>query len=150
MPNMHPLLTHFPIVLLTASFVFDAMSVLWRRVEYERLGAWAQLIGTASLAATIASGLAAKGALRISEGAMDTIHIHEQIAFLAAVLTSGLLLWRIAARLSLPARHRNVYLALSFATMVLVWGGAWYGGELVYRFGVGVREIGGVQVLVLP
>ena len=141
MPNIHPILTHFPIALFTISFAFDLLSVLLGRIEFERMGLWAQLLGVAGLAATIISGLIARNGLSIKELAVQTIQVHQQIAFAVAVLASILLMWRIGERLRIPAGHRSSYLLLSFAAVVLLWVGAWYGGELVYRFGLGVDSL---------
>jgi uncharacterized membrane protein len=94
-----------------------------------------------ALGATVVSGLVAKGELTIQAGGQDFFETHQQVAFLVLALASSLLLWRISNRLLLPSKYRRTYLILSFATVVLIWIGAWYGGELVYRFGVGVQTI---------
>lgn len=141
MPNIHPALTHFPIALLTFSLLFDIISVLLGRVDFERIGFWTQLLGVAGLGATIVSGLLARSGLSIHEPADQIIQLHQQVAFSVAVLASILLLWRIGVRFQIPQRRRNLYLLLSFATVLLLWVGAWYGGELVYGFGVGVKVL---------
>jgi uncharacterized membrane protein len=141
MSNIHPFLTHFPIALLTVGVVFDTMSVLLKHDRLEFVGRWSQLLGTISLAATVASGLIAKGQLTIQLNAQEFFGTHQQIAFVATALASSLLLWRISNRLLLPSNYRRTYLLLSSATVALIWIGAWYGGELVYRFGVGIQTI---------
>jgi uncharacterized membrane protein len=141
MPNIHPFLTHFPIALLTVGIIFDTMSILFKHDRLEFVGRWSQLLGTISLAATVISGLLAKGELTIQLNAQEFFEAHQQIAFVATALASALLFWRISNRLLLPSRYTRTYLLLSLATVVLIWVGAWYGGELVYRFGVGVQNI---------
>ncbi len=138
MPNIHPVLTHFPIVLLTAALVLDSMAALLVRHDLERVAFWAQLAGTVGLAATIVTGLAAKGSLHMDGAALEAIQMHEQIALLVAVIASLLMFWRVSARLRLPERNRPIYLILSLLMVGLLWLGAWYGGKLVFGFGVGV------------
>ena len=141
MPNVHPILTHFPIVFLTTGLVCDVMSVLLNKTELERAGAWGQLLGALGLAATVVSGMFARVAVEASESARNAISSHEQVAFVAAALTAFLLLWRTASRLKLPVNHKSTFLLLSLASVVALWFGAWLGGELVYRFGIGVQHL---------
>ena len=141
MPNIHPFLTHFPIALLTVGLVFDTLNILLKQDRLEFIGRWSQLVGTIALAATVISGLVAKGGLTIQASGQVFFEAHQQIAFVVTALASSLLLWRISNRLLVPSKYRRTYLLLSFATVVLIWIGAWYGGELVYRFGVGVQSI---------
>lgn len=139
MPNLHPLLVHFPIALLTLSFLFDAVSAVTRKPQFERSGWWTLLSGSIGLGLTITSGLFAEGTVTIGEEAREHFDTHEEIAFVVATVYVVLLLWRIANKSLLPVRRRGVYLFLSLVGCVLIWLGAWYGGELVYRFGVGVH-----------
>jgi uncharacterized membrane protein len=141
MPNIHPFLTHFPIALLTAGFAFDAVSVLLKQNRHEFVGRWLQLVGTIALVVTVVSGLIAKAELTIQASGQEFFEAHQQIAFVVTAFTSALLLWRISNRLVLPSKYTRTYLFLYLATVVLIWLGAWYGGELVYRFGVGVQSI---------
>ena len=141
MPNIHPFLTHFPIALLTISFVFDTLSILFKDDRLEHVGRWSQLVGTIILAATVISGLVAKGELTVPATGEAFLETHQEIAFVVTALAAFLLLWRVSNRLLLPSTHRNTFLILSFATLALVWVGAWYGGVLVYRFGVGVQIV---------
>jgi uncharacterized membrane protein len=95
--------------------------------------------GTVGLAVAVLTGLLAKSGVSVSDEARGFLEIHEQIAFGVIALASSLLLWRISNRMLLPSRNRTAYFLLSFLVVVLMWVGAWYGGELVFRFGVGVQ-----------
>jgi uncharacterized membrane protein len=55
-----------------------------------------------------------------------------------------LLFWRIASRSRIPERYAALYLILLACSVAVLWVGAWYGGEMVYRFGVGLRTIKGL------
>ncbi len=140
MPNIHPLLVHLPIALLTISFLFDALGLLTKKQELERTAWWTLLAGTIGLAATVVSGLLAEKTVSIADFAREHFETHEQIAFIVASIYSVLLLWRIAGGTSLPKQKEWLFVGLSLAGVILIWTGAWYGGELVYRFGVGVQK----------
>jgi uncharacterized membrane protein len=141
MPNPHPLLTHFPIALLSVSFAFNLIGVFLKSEQLQWVGWWSQLSGTIGLAATVISGLFAKAGVSIPEAAQSTFESHEQMAFLVTVLAMALLLWRVSCRMLLPLKMRGLYLFAFGATVIIMWIGAWYGGELIYTFGVGVQQL---------
>ncbi len=120
--------------------VFDLLATLLGNAQLERVGWWSQLSGTIGLAGTVVSGLLAKSSLLIPEAAISTLESHEQIAFVLAALAASLLLWRISSRTHLPPGKKAVYLIILATTIILMWFGAWYGGELVYSFGTGVHS----------
>ena len=140
MPNLHPFLTHFPIALFTATLVFDGISILVKNHSFERIGWWTMLLGTLGLVGSIITGLLAKGSIHISPPSSAVLEMHEQIAFVIAAIATCSLLWRISARTHLPQR-RAIYFMVITALVVFTWVGAWYGGELVYRYGVGVQML---------
>ncbi|MCW5896293.1 MAG: DUF2231 domain-containing protein [Bacteroidetes bacterium] len=138
MPNIHPLIVHLPIALLTFSFLFDILGLLTRKEEFERTAWWGLLAGTIGLVLAVATGLWAESNTLISNAAREHFNLHQQFAFAATALYSFLLLWRVASRTRLPDAKRKASLILSFFGVILIWTTAWYGGELVYTFGVGV------------
>jgi uncharacterized membrane protein len=137
MPNIHPFLVHFPVALLTTALAFDFLGVLLSRDELTRVGWWTQLLGTIGIAAAVVSGLAAKSQALIPPQASATFDTHQQIAFLSAGAFTALLLWRVGMRRKIDPSRRRLYLALFVAALACLWAGAWYGGELVFRFGIG-------------
>ncbi len=140
MPNIHPFLVHFPVGLLTTALVFDLLGVFLRREELTRVGWWAQLAGTIGIAAAVLSGLTAKGEAVISTLASETFNTHQQLAFLTAAAFTALLLWRVGSRTRIDPARQRLYLILFTGALACLWTGAWYGGELVYRFGIGVTH----------
>jgi uncharacterized membrane protein len=141
MPNIHPLIVHFPIALLTIGIVFDVLGLLSKNNELSRVGWWMQVAGTFGLMAAVVTGLLAQQTVVISAAAHDAFEHHEQIAFIVSAVFAALLLWRIASRTQLPQRYRILFLLLFLFGLVVMWLGAWYGGEMVYRFGVGGHSI---------
>ncbi|HCV43148.1 MAG TPA: hypothetical protein DGH68_06665 [Bacteroidetes bacterium] len=139
MPNLHPIAIHVPIVLLTVGLLLDTLGVLLKKDHYEWFGSLSQAAGTVGLAIGVLTGLLAKSGVTVSAEGKSFLEIHEQIAFVVIALASSLLLWRISNRMLLPRKYRAMYLLVSLLLVGLMWTGAWYGGELVFRFGVGVQ-----------
>ncbi len=137
MPNLHPLLIHFPIALFTVSFCFDVLGVVLQKKEFNKFAWWVMLLGTLGMTLSIASGILAATDLNHQEPLREHIELHQESAFVVAVVYTSLLLWRIANRANLPER-RWLFLLLSLVGLVAVWLTALYGGKLVYEFGVGV------------
>jgi len=138
MPNIHPIIVHFPIALLIAAFVFDASGVVLRRDELTRVGWWCHAVGTIFLIAAVASGLFAKGNIVIDSAALATLDAHEQLAFLSSSTFVVLLFWRVGLKTKLPERMWLLFWGLYLLGVSAIILGAWYGGEMVFRFGLGV------------
>jgi uncharacterized membrane protein len=139
MPNIHPFLTHFPIALLTLSIVCESAARLLKRDELSRVGWWTQLAGTIGLAAAAGSGILAGKSVAIVPAGKPCFETHQELAFAAATAFAILLFWRIASGTKRPPGRDILFFLLFTAGVLAIWGGAWYGGELVYRFGAGVR-----------
>lgn len=139
MLNLHPLFVHFPVALLPVALILEIAALLLNKEEISRAGWWNQVLGTIALAAAVVSGLFAKETVVLSDAAREVIATHEQLAFLAAALSGGLLFWRISCRGKIPDKQRYLFLLLLALGAGLVIMCGWFGGELVFRLGVGVR-----------
>jgi uncharacterized membrane protein len=138
MPNLHPFVVHFPITLLTAAFVADIIFLVKKKDGAERTGWWLLGTGYTALVVAVISGLMAEGSVNISGSAAETFERHEQLAFAVAVSFGAVLLWRFGSRTRIPTAGRAFYITLHTLAVCLLWLGAWYGGRLVFEFGVGV------------
>jgi uncharacterized membrane protein len=138
MLNLHPLFVHFPVALLPVALILEVAALLLKKREISRAGWWNQILGTIALAAAVTSGLFAEGTVHPSDAAREIFETHEQAAFLASALFGGLLFWRSGSRGNIP-NPRYVFLLVFAVGVGLVLGGAWFGGELVFKFGIGVR-----------
>ena len=141
MPNFHPLLTHFPVALLSFALLAEWAARALGRGELSRAGWWTQAAGSAGLAAAALTGMLASDAVAIAPAGRHYLEIHQEIAFVSCTVFAVLLFWRIAARTKLPAHRETAFLLLFTAGVLALWAGAWYGGELVFRFGAGVQAI---------
>ena len=162
-PNLHVVLIHFPIALLLTGTLIELFSFLgWRTSGFRIAGRWMILLGallaiptafaglyamsdvvrmqnTAPLDSTWSQTLAGSPVVRDAEGwAMLQRHaflnggIVALLGLVIVVWLSGSDEWR--RKVHLPVMV--LLLAGVGATVV----SAWYGGEMVYRRGVGVME----------
>lgn len=139
MTNLHPIFVHFPFALLVVAFFLEIAAILFKRDDFSGAAWWNQILGTIGLAGAVASGLLAAQTVTMEGPARAVFDTHQQIAFLAAASFAGLLFWRISAKGKIPRKPRHLFLVLLAAAVLLMAAGAWLGGDLVYRHGVGVR-----------
>ena len=141
MENLHPVFVHFPIGLLPAALLVQALAVARRREDWQRLALWLLWLGTLGALAAAGTGLLAAENVQVPDPAIEVVELHEFLmlttAGLAVVLSVVALVavWR--QRLT-----RGVQFSL-LAGLVVLGGvlavGADRGGQLVYQYGVSVK-----------
>jgi uncharacterized membrane protein len=140
-PNLHPLVIHFPIVLLISAVVVDAGDAIWGRPP------WLGIVGTSLYAAgaatallAFATGLQAASTVLIPGMAYPIISDHRAWALATTAYFGVLAAVRVTARFAgVPrARGRVLWLAVGLLGMVLLQQTAERGARLVYEFGTGV------------
>ncbi|WP_192248569.1 DUF2231 domain-containing protein [Mesorhizobium silamurunense] len=145
--HIHPILVHFPIVLMYALVVIDLAALANRNAVTTRSG-----VGTISSFAAVAAGLFAVGtwffggmALDHAEAAgfsSEIAEIHEGLGEISALAFLG---WGLL-RLVLWVRNRELGTlalaipAIEIAGAALVTATGYYGGQLVYDLGVNVTK----------
>jgi uncharacterized membrane protein len=150
LPNFHPLLVHFPVALFTAAFVLDTALVARFRVSWlDRSALLLYALAFVTSLATAVSGKLSADALSssLSESALDVVGSHGDWAFLTVLLFFGALVLRLdvtwrgrGAPSPRIGRARLAALALALVAELGVLTTAGLGGELVYRYGVGVSS----------
>lgn len=138
---LHPRLVHFPVALLITGSVAALLYLLgWRR-SWLPVVAWAAiLVGWLSLFAAVLSGLIDQNRATLSPAAVQALNLHIAVGF-GLIITYGLLLYerlRSPAALDSPSRRLWQLLLLVLGIVMIVIEG-FLGGQLVYRFGVGVH-----------
>ncbi len=121
--------------LLADTYAYIRGSAQWQSFAWR-----VQAIGTLGLLVAVASGLHAETTVVVPEAAISKFESHEQMAFLATSIFVLLSYWRLTKRGNILTSPIQWFLLLNLAGLVFLWVGAWYGGELVFGFGVGVRS----------
>ena len=146
---IHPMLVHFPIVFLTVAVAMDIICLSIKKNLADREGL--PLISfSALLLGTLSAGIAAifgdiafdrAVSLGFSAGPIET---HETLALITIAVFSLYCLLRILAfwrRYSLSGLVGWLSALPGMLGVVLLITTAYYGGELVYHFGVNVAPV---------
>jgi len=134
MPNIHPFLVHFPVALLTVSFLFDATGTVRQRQDLLANGRRVMIFGYCGILAAIVSGLIAESAQVIGDAGIPVLGDHKQLAFVAVTLYSILVFWRLAAKGNIPERRRWLFWLIYSVSTVTIWITSWFGGILVFVY----------------
>ena len=159
-PNLHVILIHYPLGLLSVGVLIELFAFLWRRSAFRAAGRWMILIGALALVPTATIGLYAmadvnrrsvtsesanwaevRAASLINAQAWEMMTRHAWLnAFGSIVLLLVVVLWLGSSDLWRRRLHL-IFLLLLLGGLGTIIVGAWYGGEMVYRHGVGVEVV---------
>ena len=144
--QFHPIVVHFPIVFFLSLAALDTVA-LFRNTPIDGRG------GVANLSAGLAvlAGLAATAAYSFGDAAVDValvkgiaearLETHELLGTITAIV---LALWGLARayiwwrRLPVGNGKARGLVLVEVATSILIVATAYYGGQLVYDYGVNV------------
>lgn len=144
-PNWHPLLVHFTIALLSVAVVGFLVAHLfqgWSRSgELMKVAEWNFWLGSLSALFTVVAGWYAFNTVNhdASSHAAMSLHRNWALVTVAIILLLDVWIWRI--RKSDAARITHAFALALVAFILLLATTAWHGGELVYRYGLGVMSL---------
>ena len=141
MANVHPLLVHFPIALLTAFLVVELLMVIFKKGNLESVASWMLYLGTLGAMAAVAAGWIAAESIPHGSAVHDVMETHETIGFSVLALAVVLSLWRLFAGAPGSVMGRALHLFLAFVMVGLLTAGADLGGLMVYKYGVAVKAV---------
>ncbi len=129
--NLHGGSTHFPIALMIASFLFDALAYIGRE-PYKRdlhvAGFYTLLLGALACLVGVLSGLAVSAWQFFGDG---TLAKHHNFVWPAFGLMIGLAVWRLVVRDEATRPAFGVYLVVAAVTAGLMAAAGYFGGELL-------------------
>ncbi len=141
-PAWHPMVVHFPLALvICATFALMAAKLLPNprlAAALATTGTWNLGAGAAASVFALASGLGAALHLHLGVAARQALSMHVRWAVFTALALLLVATWRCAGN---PQDARPSWLLLIVlvgATVALVVTG-YFGGQNVYRFGIGVH-----------
>ena len=143
-PNWHPLFVHFPIAFATAAVFFMAIGKFFKVKPWAQLclafGRW--MLWGAALFAAIAAvfGWFAYNSVEHDEPSHVAMILHRNWA-LATVATLSALAARDFWRSRSAQLPSGGLVWLLGVVWLLLMSTAWHGGELVYRYGLGVMSL---------
>ena len=133
--HLHPAIVHFPIAFLVAAACVQLLDVAQPRHQgLAEAATWLLWIGTAMLWMAAGFGLLAERTAPHVPPAWEVLHEHRTLGLWTAATFTVLSFGRFVLR----QRLGKVQLVLALLAVALLLSTAYHGGELVYRFGMGV------------
>ena len=130
--NLHGGSTHFPLALLPASFLFDALGLVVRAEDRRRdlhaAGYYALLLGALASFMAVLSGLIITHWRFAGDGLLAKHHLFVWPAF---GLLVALGVWRLIVGVRASRTGMGVYLFATLVTTLLMLASGYYGGELI-------------------
>jgi len=139
-PNVHPLVIHFPIVLVMTAVVVDLIDVVFERSPWLQMAATTLYVtGALSMAVAYVTGLQAAETVLVPGMAYPVLTQHRQWALVTMVYCMGIAAMRLVMVRGPQRRGRRVaLLAIGVVAIVLVQQTAERGARLVYEYGTGI------------
>ena len=143
-PNWHPIFVHFTVALLTISavmFVIESLSpegAAWRQtcLKFARWNLW---LGAGITGITLLAGWQAYNTVAHDTPSHAAMTDHKNWALFTAGFFSLLAVWSFFLRKKLQGN--GLFTTLMFAAVIMLGTTAWKGGEVVYRYGLGVMSM---------
>ncbi len=140
--NIHPMVVHFPIALLTAYLFADFMAMFRKDREWNILASGLLYLGTLGAIAAAAAGLVAEHLVAHGDEVHDIMERHELLGLTVASLSVLLSLIRYLGGSALTtAMGQGLRGFMGLLIWVCLFFGADLGGTMVYQYGVGVQKL---------
>ena len=139
--SWHPMVVHFPLVLLPLSVAVDLVGWIGRRPDWHRGAYYLLVLGVLSALTAVFSGNEAALPFRGDAELVEHIEEHEDLATLVLFFFLGVAFGRLPLQLQgrLDSWGLKSWILAAGIGCALLWQTGFYGGELVYEYGVGVR-----------
>jgi len=134
---LHPAAVHFPIAILSLGLTAALLSRLLEKPPWlAEAASWLLWLGTTFAWIAMGLGLLAEKTAPHVPAAWRTLETHETLAYWSVGLFAGLSVWRLL----LGRRWEAAFLACWAVAFGVLVATAFEGGELVFSFGMGVRQ----------
>jgi len=146
-PNLHPVFVHFTVALLSLSTALFIVLHLFGshlpenlRQQLRTVARWNLWFGAGITVITVAAGFYAYNTVAHDAPSHAAMTDHRNWALATAPLFIGIALWSIVCVWKGKQLGKGFIVALLIAQILLL-STAWRGGEVVYRYGLGVLSL---------
>ena len=137
-PSLHPLIVHFPIVLLIVGFILALVNIIFLKKEFDWVISFFLLFGF--IGALAAGKWLHPHTHEISEYAESVLAQHDKWADLTIYLSFTGLIVQVLNQFLKPKRWRSIIVAMIlFTSAFAVSRAGHYGAQLVHLEGIGVQ-----------
>ncbi|MEH7083845.1 DUF2231 domain-containing protein [Neobacillus drentensis] len=137
---VHPVVTHFPMALLPVSFLGDLLGVWTDASFWWSFSFYSLAIGLVMSIPALVTGMIDFLAIP-QEGTADRVAMRHMIIIITAItMFTGSFFIRLGVEIPTGWRLMSS-VSLSVLGLIFLLIGGWFGGQLVYRHGVGSESI---------
>lgn len=138
--HLHPMLVHFPIALLITSVLFDAVGTAFKRDGLREGALWLLVLGFLGGIGSVVSGVMVEEIAEKAGIAEALIERHETWAFVTMGIFGLLLVGRLFLRNQFARATMTAYFVVAAIGLGTLSVTGYFGGNLVYEHGAGVRQ----------
>lgn len=140
MPNLHPLIVHFPIALIIVVAMCDFIVIMTARKSFSQAATIVAVFAALGAITAVITGLLAADSVWHPEAAHELVETHETVGFVFLGLVIILAVFRLAAGDRIHGRFKWIGFFIALAASGVVAYGSYLGGEMVYTHGAGVKQ----------
>ena len=140
MPNLHPMIIHFPIALIFVVAICDLIGIMSGKRSLIQTANIISVFAALGAIAAVTTGLLAEDSAWLSETAHEIMETHEMFGFIFLGLIIVTAIFRLAIGDKIYDRFKWIGLILALVGSSIVSYGGYLGGEMVYTHGAGVKE----------
>lgn len=139
MPNIHPMVVHFPVSLIFVVALCDFIGIVWDRRSYIHMGNILSLLAVIGAVVAVISGLMAARTVWHPLQAHEVIETHETLGFVFLGIVAVMTIIRFAVGEKIYGGMKWVGFILSLAASAVIFYSAYLGGDIVFTYGTGVK-----------
>jgi uncharacterized membrane protein len=139
--NVHPLLVHFPIALLSIFVLLDICGTWANKAEWRRGAGWFLYFGALFAGFTVVAGLLAAASIAHGGDVHEIMENHEHLGISVFLLAAVLAVWRWFAKGQIAGSANTLYLLCAGILAGVLTFTADLGGLMVYKYGVAVQPV---------
>ena len=141
--EIHPLIIHFPIALLSVGFLCDLLSYILQNKSLAHAGWWNFIFGVVSSVCALITGLITDLSSipteynpRLVDEPFPVHENHASLQIFVVCIFLALMIWRINLRGSLPTNSRSavIYLGVLGVAVAILFYGSHLGAVFAGRF----------------
>ena len=141
MHPIHPIIVHFPIALLCVSVAFDVLARRWPTGSFRDTSLYCLLAGVMSAALAVVTGGMEEELAERAGAPESVLELHESLGTVTLIVFVALLGLRLAIQWGWLKDIRPLTLGLGAIGIVILALTGYWGGELVYVYGIGVNAM---------
>ena len=141
MHPIHPIIVHFPIALLCVSVAFDILARRWPGSGLRDTSFYCLLAGALGAALAVVTGGMEEELAERAGAPESVLELHESLGTVTLIVFVALLGLRLAMQRGWIKDIPPLTLGLGVIGVVLLALTGYWGGELVYVYGIGVKAM---------